>query len=134
MLNIFGIGQFLWSQIVFSVIERFWVIGLLTGASLALINLSLRFGHLLWANIGHSRKSTDPFSLVWAISHLFRIDPIIGGFIGLNVRIKGTLSEFNFGIFGAKKAFSVKKLSPGLLRLYSCRRLATFGIIGGHFD
>ena len=82
LLNILGIGQFLWSQIVFSDLERVSVTGALIGASLALINLSFRFGHLLCASIGCSQKSTDPFSLVWAISHLFRIDPIIGGSLG----------------------------------------------------
>ena len=76
-----------------------------TGGSLALINLSFKVGHLVCDNIGLPRNSTDPFSVVWAISHRFKIDPIIGGFIGLNVNIRGSLSDLNVGILGANKLF-----------------------------
>ena len=99
LINVFfrrkipGIGQFRWSQIVFSVIELSRQGVAPVSGSLARISLSLRLGHRRWAKIGLSLNRLDPFSLVWAISHLFRIDPIIGGFIGLKVSIRGTFPD-----------------------------------------
>ena len=67
--------------------------------------MSLRLGQRLCARIGLSLKTTDPFSLTWAISHRFRIAPMIGGFMGLNVRMRGTFSDFKAGIFNLKMSF-----------------------------
>jgi hypothetical protein len=73
------------------------------GGSLARINLSFKLGHLLCVSIGCSLKSSEPFSLVWAISQRFKMDPIIGGFIGLNVKMRGTFSDLKVGILGTKR-------------------------------
>ena len=90
---------------VFSLILWVGLIVGTTGGSLALISLSLRLGQRLCARIGFSLNNSEPFSLVWAISHLLRMAPMIGGFIGLNVRIRGVFSDWNLGIFGLNRSF-----------------------------
>ena len=53
------------------------------------INLSLRLGALLCARIGLSAKRSFPFSLTCRISQCFRIEFMIGGFMGLKVSMRG---------------------------------------------